>query len=200
MIRIAFFDIGNVLLTIHLERVVLELSLATGMTEDIIGEILNGEIHDAYERGELTDREFYSGVMKKLSPIHTLTQEQFFSCWRGMLGKATDTLSYALSLMDSIPVWLASNTNRHHINEGGVGQRLEGFTGAVYSSDVGCRKPNEQFFRAMLGRSGASASESLFIDDRIENVTAAVSLGIKSIHYHSHIQLLEEVKKIEIIS
>ncbi len=199
MIITAFFDIGDVLLTIHPERVVSELARIAGVSEQLVGEVLSGEIHDAYERGELTDAQFYSAVMGKLSPVHTLKQERFFGCWRGMLGEETDTLSYALSLTDSIPVWLASNTNRHHIYEGGVARRLEGFTGAVYSSDVGSRKPDERFFRAMLRRAGASAHESLFIDDRIENVTAAASLGIRAIHYSSHDRLLDEMKKIEII-
>ncbi len=200
MIKTVFFDIGNVLLTIHPEKVVHDLSLNAGMSEQPVKEVLCGEIHEAYERGELTDSEFCSGVLQQLSPRCRLTQEQFFSCWQGMLGEATDTLSYALSLTDSMDVWLASNTNRHHLHEGGVERLLEGFTGAIYSSDVGYRKPDERFFQEMLRISTASVSESLFIDDREENVIAAASLGITVIHYRFHAQLLEEIKNNEIIS
>ena len=200
MIKTVFFDIGNVLLTIHPEIVVHELSLTAAVSEQRVEEVLKGEIHDAYERGELADSEFYFGVLEKLSPRRRLTQDQFFSCWRGMLGEAPDTLSYALSLSDSKAVWLASNSYGHHIFEGGVGRILEGFKGALYSSDVGCRKPDERFFQEMLRIATASVSESLFIDDREENVIAAASLGISVIHYRTHAQLLEEMKKIEIIS
>ena len=200
MIKTVFFDIGNVLLTIHPERVVHQLSVCAGVSEQRVEEVMRGEIHDAYERGELADSEFCFGVLEQLSPSHKLTQDQFFCCWRGMLGEATNTLSYALSLADSMAVWLASNTNRHHIHEGGVGRLLAGFTGAVYSSDVGYRKPDERFFQEMLRVATTSVAESLFIDDREENVIAANSLGISVIHYRSHAQLLEEMKKIEIIS
>ncbi|KAL3697263.1 hypothetical protein R1sor_011339 [Riccia sorocarpa] len=49
------------------------------------------------------------------------------------------------------------------------------------SSATGMRKPNLNFFKHVLAKSGVEPSETVFLDDDLANVTAAESVGITSI-------------------
>ena len=52
------------------------------------------------------------------------------------------------------------------------------FDGEVISSEVHLCKPEPEIYEAVLERYGLKASESLFLDDRVENVNAAIECGI----------------------
>ena len=52
------------------------------------------------------------------------------------------------------------------------------FDGEVVSSEVHLCKPEPEIYKLVLERYGLEASESLFLDDRIENVNAAIACGI----------------------
>ena len=198
MIRTLFFDIGNVILNIYPEDIVSQLTRTIGVETAVMVSALSGEVHDDYEKGKLTDEQFFSSVMANISSEKKLTQIEFFDCWRSMLGDITETFYYAQKLSKRIPVWLASNANQHHINFGGVRTKMDGFAGAVYSFEVGARKPDERFFNAMLRAADANVSESLFVDDRMENVAIAEKMGMAVIHYRSHGQFVKDFESLKL--
>ena len=198
MIRTLFFDIGNVILNIYPEDIVSHLTRTIGVETAVMVSALFGEVHDDYEKGKLTDEQFFSSVMANISSEKKLTQIEFFDCWRSMLGDITETFYYAQKLSKRIPVWLASNTNQHHINIGGVRTKMGGFSGVVYSFEVGARKPEDRFFHAMLRAADANASESLFVDDLMENVAIAEKMGMTVIHYRSHGQFVKDFESLKL--
>ena len=198
MIRTLFFDIGNVILNIYPEDIVSQLTRTIGVETAVMVSALFGEMHDDYEKGKLTDEQFFSSVMANISSEKKLTQTEFFDSWRSMLGEVTETFYYAQKLSKRIPVWLASNANQHHINFGGVRTKMDGFAGAVYSFEVGARKPDERFFNAMLRAADANVSESLFVDDRMENVAIAEKMGMAVIHYRSHGQFVKDFESLKL--
>lgn len=51
----------------------------------------------------------------------------------------------------------------------------------IISADVGVRKPEQAIYQAALRQLDASASDLLFVDDRLANVQAARALGIRSV-------------------
>lgn len=52
------------------------------------------------------------------------------------------------------------------------------FDGAVISSTEKMAKPDPRFFRLLLDRYGLETSETLFVDDKTMNITAADELGL----------------------
>jgi putative hydrolase of the HAD superfamily len=81
-----------------------------------------------------------------------------------------------------MPVWCLSNdvarwagTIRRSL---GVDHLLRG---AVISSDVGVRKPDARIYEHLLACVGCPPSDVLFIDDRVQNVAAAATLGVRSV-------------------
>lgn len=195
MIKTIFFDIGGVLLNIHPDRTLSYLREKTGLDESMIESPLVGEIHHAYERGELTDSEFYSQVKACFPHSNQLTEADFFHAWLQLLGEPTDTMDLALSLVDKYPVWLTSNTNPYHIQNGLQGV-FDKFTGCIYSYEIGVRKPHPMFFKTALKISDADAESTLFIDDNVKNVQRACELGFKTILYESDLQTRQDIDRL----
>ncbi|MFE9630630.1 HAD family hydrolase [Streptomyces sp. NPDC006463] len=53
----------------------------------------------------------------------------------------------------------------------------------VSSARVGVAKPDRGIYEIAAGRAGAAPERCLFVDDRLENVEAAVALGMTGVHY-----------------
>ena len=64
------------------------------------------------------------------------------------------------------------------LNERGV---LAQFDGGVASCEVHINKPDPRIYKALLAKYQLKAGESVFIDDRLENVQAAFRLGFAGI-------------------
>ncbi|WP_442911033.1 HAD family hydrolase [Kitasatospora sp. NBC_01266] len=56
-------------------------------------------------------------------------------------------------------------------------------THVVNSSEVGVAKPDPRIYRIAAERAGAAAERCLFVDDRAENVAAALELGMTGVVY-----------------
>ncbi len=66
------------------------------------------------------------------------------------------------------------------------------FHGKVVSGEVGIIKPDPAIYQILLDKYDLVPEQSVFIDDREENVEAARNLGIHGIHYKSSLVSLEE--------
>lgn len=65
--------------------------------------------------------------------------------------------------------------------------------GYVISGEERCVKPEEKIYRILLERYSLKAGQSVFIDDRIENVEAARKLGMEGIVFESEPRLREQL-------
>ncbi|MFC4471982.1 HAD family hydrolase [Streptomyces xiangluensis] len=54
----------------------------------------------------------------------------------------------------------------------------------VSSARVGVAKPDRAIYEIAAERAGVAADRCLFVDDRLENVEAATTLGMTGVHYH----------------
>ncbi|MFF1821286.1 HAD-IA family hydrolase [Kribbella sp. NPDC058245] len=73
-------------------------------------------------------------------------------------------------------------TNQHAYRRDVMQERGYGdwFDQSFYSCDLGLRKPDPAYFRAILSATGAPASSVLFVDDLSVNVEGARSIGINA--------------------
>lgn len=63
----------------------------------------------------------------------------------------------------------------------------------VSSARVGVAKPDPEIYRIAAERAGVAAGRCLFVDDRPENVEAAVALGMTGLHYRRPDDLRESL-------
>jgi FMN phosphatase YigB (HAD superfamily) len=60
------------------------------------------------------------------------------------------------------------------------------FDGAFLSSNIGVRKPGLNFFFHVLAEMGISPSSVIFVDDQLDNIESARSLGINSVLFQNN--------------
>ena len=70
--------------------------------------------------------------------------------------------------------------------------------GTIYSYDVGLRKPDESIYIRACELANVNPTESVFIDDLIENIDGAKKIGINGIHFTGIEALSESLKELGI--
>jgi putative hydrolase of the HAD superfamily len=65
-----------------------------------------------------------------------------------------------------------------------AGRRLEDwFDVVIVSCEVGCCKPDPAIYQLCLEQLGEPAAQTLFVDDRAENLQAAESIGLQTLQF-----------------
>ena len=195
MITTLFFDIGGVLLNVHPERTVQYLSDCTDVSVEEIRKRFPKDVHNEYEQGNLSDREWFLAIKESLPQPCCLKESDFWRAWKLLLGEEMETTKILKKLADTYSVWLLSNTNPQHIRD--VIDTRYAFPhlidGAVYSFNVGLRKPHKEIFLTAAKLAGTRSENSIFIDDVEENVSMAREMGFTGIHFNSTKQLIEDL-------
>ncbi len=81
---------------------------------------------------------------------------------------------------------------REHLDRAGW---LPEFDYRVFSCDVGMTKPGAEIYQLCLRGLGAAASDTLFLDDRPENVHTAEALGMHSILFTTPSELTSHLER-----
>ena len=191
MITTIFFDIGGVLLNIHPERTFQYLSECIDTKPDDIKINFPWDVHSDYEKGQLTNKEWFRAFKDSLPQPCCLKESDFWRAWQLLLGKEKKTVQLLKTLSETYSVWLLSNTNPKHIRDEIEKRYLfpQLIDGAVYSFNVGYRKPEESIYRIAVDDANVLPENCIFIDDQYENVQAAIRLGFTGIHFKSYEQL-----------
>ena len=80
-------------------------------------------------------------------------------------------------------LYVLSNMSREFIDFLRKQKVYENFDGDVVSCEVGIVKPMPEIYDLLLKRFGLDPAETIFIDDRKENVDAAAAKGIATFHF-----------------
>lgn len=145
--------------------------------------------HD-YDLGELSGVEFWRKVSADLG--HELTNHELTHLLQADIDLWTQPnqpmIDWAIALQGAgIPTGILSNLG-DAMEDGILGRLswLAGFHHQTFSHRLRMAKPDERIYRHAIAGIGQPAEGTLFIDDRIENVDAARSVGLHAIQYSSH--------------
>ena len=202
MIKTIFFDIGGVLIDIHPERTYQYLSDSADVEVSMVKESFPWDAHDQYERGIMNNEDWFITYKESLPQPCCLKRSDFWNAWKLLLGEEKNTVNILKALNKQYSIWLLSNTNPKHIQDEIEKRYLfpSLVNGAVYSFDVGVRKPEKEIYEIAMQRANANPQECLFIDDLLENIQAAKQIGIEGIHFISSEQLKQELVHLGIIN
>jgi epoxide hydrolase-like predicted phosphatase len=92
---------------------------------------------------------------------------------------------YRLAVLSNSPPGLA-----HWLDEWGI---LDLFDAVFCSGDEGVKKPDPAAFQITLGRLGVAPEEAVFIDDTLDHVNTARSLGLHAILFTTAEALLKDL-------
>jgi len=200
-IEVIFFDIGGVLLQIHPEKMIKKISTITNIPFSTVQESFPHDAHDAYERGQMTDYEWFGSFKTSLPNSSNLTENKFWEAWSILLGEETDVTDILIQLKKTYRIWLLSNTNHSHIiNEienNNIFPKL--VDGAVYSYNVGYRKPEQDIYKIACKLAVVAPERCVFIDDLEDNIRGANNIGLHGIHYKNTPDLISDLKSLNII-
>jgi putative hydrolase of the HAD superfamily len=71
---------------------------------------------------------------------------------------------------------------------------LNDFDHCTWSHTLGIAKPDEAIYRHAAEGLGVAPAKILFIDDRPENIEAALAFGMQAIQYNDHAEFLREME------
>ena len=200
-IKTIIFDIGGVLLNIHPEKTLNFFENVTELSINQLQESIIWDIYYQYEIGELDDSQFYGSINNLFPEDKKISEGDFWHGWKLLLGEQTKVVNLLTTFYEIIPIWLLSNTNPWHIQYLKVCSEYhfhKFITGAIYSYDVGYRKPDNIIYNLTIEKIGISGKEVLFIDDNQENVKAAKETGINAIVYEGIEKLITSLKKFKV--
>ena len=195
-IKAVIFDVGGVLVPFQLESALQELAAKLSVTVEELHEVTE-KWRDAWVTGKMPTEEFWHNVMsdKRVTTSATIDELTFAG-----LGKDWDPvqpmMDFALQLKASgYRIAILSDTVGPHaefITAKGV---YAPFEVVVLSHEVGLRKPDPAIYQLTLERLGLPAEQTVFIDDTLENITAATELGMHGIVCSSPSQVIADLEK-----
>ena len=179
------FDLGNTVIKLAYERVMENICKRATIDRDALVELL--EAPGAYrdlERGAVSFEQFYDFLCDKAGYRGTL--QDFRETWSdffvGPLPGIEDLLA---RLRRKYRIAFLSNSNEVHaeVIPRKFASLFERDDRLVFSHRFKTAKPDPEMFHRTLEIIGALPSQAVFVDDLLENVLAARSVGITSYQF-----------------
>jgi putative hydrolase of the HAD superfamily len=195
-IRHIFFDIGGVLGSNGWDREQRARAVAQFHLDAQDFQCRHEEVVGAWEEGRITideylditifwePREFSREEFVKFMYAQSVPHEDVVAIARSLTGHQRLTLMTLNNEADEL--------NRHRIDKFGISEIFEAFLSSCW---LGVRKPTQKFYERGLGIAQALAETTLFIDDRLQNLTPAQKLGMNVIHFQSASQLRSDLER-----
>jgi glucose-1-phosphatase len=190
-IRGVVWDMGGVILRTEFDQPRHELARRLGYSRaGLEAVVFNSETARLATVGKMTQTEHWTHTMKTLG-LQPEQREEFEQAFWGGDRVDMDLIAYIRDLRPKYRVGLLSNA------WGGMRQTLEAqygimdvFDSVTISAEVGCMKPEPEIYDICLHQLGATAGQTVFIDDMAENVTAARAAGWHAIQFKGREDLL----------
>jgi len=163
---------------------------------DEVERVMESPENTLWDMGEINDDEFFAFIVKQLglseakkSVLHRFVVDDFYIDQELLAFIADLKKTYLSALLTNFPAHLHTfmRTDWH------IGHA---FDLVIASCDVKLIKPDPRIYHITLDRLGVSPQESVFIDDREINITAARALGMQTILYTSRQQTINEILRL----
>ena len=199
-IEVIFFDLGNVILPFNNYQIAEKLCRFSqkeefqepGKVFSYLFDLQEGVINP-FDMGKVSPQEFFQSVRNHLGL--SISFEQFVPIWTDIFVEDQEVSEIIRSLKGKWRLGLLSNTDPLHfsyiLSKFPIMSTFEKF---ILSYEVGFKKPDVRIFQKAIEWASVEPQKILFIDDTKGHVEAALSLGIKGIHFISAQQLKKELR------
>jgi HAD superfamily hydrolase (TIGR01509 family) len=199
-LRAVIFDIGRVLVKLDLARAIEGLSQGVSLSPAELWSAIEKDPrwHD-WQEGRISPHDWHLHISKRLgSPLKF---EEFRDAWNRTLDPIplqSDDLFASIAKKHKLA--LLSNTDPIHVAH--LESNFSFFRffprpARIYSCAVRASKPSPVVFQAALKAVKTPASQAVFIDDIVEYVQAARSLGLRAIQYLNPTQLRSDLSTLD---
>ncbi len=201
MIKNVFFDFGQVLVNFipyDLTKVYVDNEEDIKLIEEVVFDRL---YWDKLDEGKITDEQVMEDVYKRLPErLHVQAHKVYYN-WIYNMPEIKGMEEIIVMLKNKgVNICLLSNISWLFIKQYKECPILRHFDRLVFSAEVGLVKPNIEIFEYALDKNGFKAEETLFIDDREDNILAAENVGINGYVFDENVQKLKDyLKSIDLI-
>ena len=194
--ELVIFDVGGVMVDVESDRLVHQVAQLIGRPfEEVQQAIYHEELLLPFELGRISPPAYYEGLKKRLKL--RWTYDQFVRAWNGIFTENTDVTALMQQLRKRHRLMALTNTNLLHLDYIKTAfPSLSVLEDWVASCDVGLRKPDPEFYRLALARSGVRPAEAVYVDDRPELVEAGRGVGLTAIRFENSRQLEQDLQAI----
>ena len=199
-IKAIIFDLGGVLVELEFERFFKDVIQISPLKKP--GSFLMLEFwrqSDTYHQGTISNEDFYHQACELLQ-ICALDQEDFFNSFNSVVAQKNDELVSLLEKLkksNNYKLICLSNVNESHWEflRSKDWKFLDYFDELILSFKVHLTKPDPRIFELAIEKAGCKPEEILYIDDGLNNVRSATSIGINSINFTTQEELVQILKK-----
>jgi len=179
MIKQIWFDFGNIFIPVHPQSTREALEKCGVQMNEAQFDTLAQE----FEKGEISSKEFFQALTMSCKFLQSSRCVKMG--WDALLGELRDNTLFLKKLGQEYNICLVSNTNEAHIQtikeQSGPflwNNFMEKFDALFLSYEMGCRKPDPEYYDRVLDTMGALPEEVLFIDDTQANLDTAAEMGL----------------------
>ena len=194
-IKAVVFDVGGVLKSETSEDVHRDIMETLGINEEQHNNAAQTLV-PLLQRGEITEPEFWKRFVTQINPPRPLPAQ---SLWVREFEQPYYVFEDVFEIVETLKgrglkVAVLSNTIEPHAKINRDKGLYDSFAEVVLSNEVGLAKPDRAIYQLMLERLHEPPEAVVFIDDRAENVSAAIAAGIHGIRFKSAAQLRKDLR------
>ena len=200
-IELVLFDIGGVLGTNAWDREQRTQVIEHFKLDPTDFQYRHEETVGALEAGRMTLDEYLDVTVRSADP--NVPIDEFRRAMFAQSQPWPESIALARELADTGEARLATlNNEGEELNEYRL--RLFGlheiFPTFFTSCWLGARKPTREIYLRVLGKTQADPKRTVFIDDRLQNLTPAAALGMRTIHFRSTESLRTGLRELGLLS
>jgi putative hydrolase of the HAD superfamily len=196
VIELVLFDIGGVLGSNGWDREQRAAAIEAFGLNEADFQYRHEETVGALESGYMTLDEYLDVTV--FCEARNCSREEFKEFMFAQSVPWPDSIAVARDLATARRTRLATlNNESETLNDFRIRKfGLHGIFPTFFSSCwLGLRKPMREIYRRVLGMTQAEPARTLFVDDRLQNLTPAASLGMQTLQFKSAAQLREDLGK-----
>lgn len=200
MIKNIVFDIGNVLAEFGWEKVLKEFGFSEDVYETVADAVFRNEDWGEMDRGVMTIEEIVARFCKKAPGYETEIREVM-----GAYSRMIRMYPYTPEMIRSLKaqgyqVYYLSNYGEHGYEQTkGELEFLKEMDGGLFSFEVKMIKPCKWIFAELLERFALDPTETVFLDDSLQNAEAASRMGMTGIQFLGYEQAKEQLASLGIV-
>ena len=195
-LRAVVFDYGMVLSGPPHPQAHEKLKSITGLSHEAFEQLYWIDRH-AYDRGDLTGLAFWQKLVSDANLDLSPEQIEELNQWDSRMWTTTnsETLAWHKQLKErGFKTGILSNMGDSVLeNIQSKFSWIGDFDVLIWSYQHRMAKPQPEIYHLLLNQLGTAPEETLFLDDRLENIEAARHLGIRSLQFSTVRQLREDL-------
>ncbi|HSM24377.1 MAG TPA: HAD family phosphatase [Anaerolineaceae bacterium] len=183
-IKAVIFDMGGVFIQTKDKGPRNRLAERLGMTyEDLSNLVFQSPSAQKATVGLIDEQDHWKFLADYLN-LKPREMETFWGDFWGGDFLDNDLYKFAITLKENYALGLLSNawsgardllTRRYNF--------LDIFDTSIFSAEIKMAKPDPAFYQWILEKMKVKAEQAIFVDDFIENITAAKEIGLRTVHF-----------------